>query len=193
MPWEKKFNPNDVIRLAMETFWARGYDATSMQDLVDVTGVNRASLYATYGDKRDLFLASLKNYDEAVRQRLMSELSARFPPDEAIRRLFLAFADQLQEPGRNWGCFLTNTALELAPHDRDIGSVVASAQMDLELFFKEQIKSGQESGEFSPSLNVEQAAQGVLASMLGFLVLVRSRPDQKLLKSIVDGVIAALK
>lgn len=193
MPREKNFDTEQVLRLAMETFWANGYDATSMQDLVDVTGVNRASLYATYGDKRDLFLASLRKYDDVVRQRLMRELATRYQPEETIRQLFLAFADQLREPGRNWGCFLTNTALELAPHDSDIGAIVSAAQMDLELFFREQIERGRDSGEFSRALDVEQAARGVLASLLGSLVLVRSRPDEKLLVSLVEEVIARLK
>lgn len=193
MPWEKKFDTEQTLRRVMEEFWARGYEATSMQDIVDATGVNRASLYATYGDKQELFRAALKTYDETVRLRLTSELSAQFPPVEAIRRLFLAFMCQIGEPGRNWGCLLTNTALELAPHDPEIGAMVAASQMDLELFFREQIERGQRAGDISQTIDVDQTARGMLASLLGYLVLVRSRPDEQLLSSIVEEAIARLK
>lgn len=186
MPWEKKFDVDETLRRIMEAFWRRGYEATSMQDLVDETGVNRASLYATYGDKRALFLAALKAYDEKVRVRLMRDLAAHYPPVEAVRRLFSAFLDQVDLDDRNWGCLLTNTALELAAHDAEIGAVVATAQMDLELFFREQIERGQGSGDISTALDPADAARGLLASLMGLLVLIRSRPDRGLLEAIVE-------
>lgn len=164
-----------------------------MQDLVDATGVNRASLYATYGDKRELFRASLKAYDEGVRGRLTQELAAKFPPIEAIRQLFLAFIDQVRQPGRNWGCMIVNTAVELAPHDPEVSAIVASVQSDLEQFFREQVERGQRLGEISPSLDVEKTARGLLASLLGYLVIVRSQPDEQLLAAIVEEVGQRLK
>jgi TetR/AcrR family transcriptional repressor of nem operon len=189
MPWEKKFDVDEALRLAMEAFWRRGYEATSMQDLVNETGVNRASLYATYGDKRALFLAALKAYDEKVRCRLTRELADRFEPVEAIRRLFAAFGGQLDQAGGNWGCLLTNTALELAAHDQEICEIVAAAQMDLELFIREQIGRGQRSGTIPPALDPQEAASGLLASLLGLLVLIRSRPDKALVSAIVEDAV----
>ncbi|OHD77491.1 MAG: hypothetical protein A3J97_04565 [Spirochaetes bacterium RIFOXYC1_FULL_54_7] len=88
MPWEKQFDIDEVLEKAMTAFWHRGYTATSMQDLVECTGVNRASLYATYGGKRDLFIAALKAYDESGRQALFAKLEALDDPKEAIHRLF---------------------------------------------------------------------------------------------------------
>ena len=95
MPWEKQFNVDDVLDKAMRTFWSRGYEATSVQDLVECTGINRGSLYATYGDKRELFLASLRHYDQNVRQALVKGLERECGPREAIRRLFQAFVDKV--------------------------------------------------------------------------------------------------
>lgn len=192
MPWEKKFDQTQTLRRAMEAFWAHGYEATSMQDLVDVTGVNRASLYATYGDKRELFLASLREYDQTVRLRVMRELPTRFPPKEAITGLFTAFIEQLRMPGKNWGCMMTNTALELSAHDLEICSIVGAAQADLENFFREQIIRGQRSGEIHGDLDAPHAARGLLASLLGFLVLVRSRPEEELLNAVIEDVSARL-
>jgi len=135
MPWEKQFDKDEVLDKAMQAFWNRGYEATSMQDLVDCTGINRGSLYATYGDKRALFMASLRLYDDKMRRKMLSELEERHKPIEAIRHLFLAFVDKASPKGGNKGRFPTNTALELAHPDAEIDAVVAKSQEETEAFF----------------------------------------------------------
>lgn len=191
MPWEKQFDKNAALDKALQSFWARGYEATSMQELVDCTGVNRGSLYATYGDKRALFLAALGMYDEN-RRRMLAEFDARHAPRDAIRHVFLAFTKDLSEDGGNRGCFLTNTALELAAHDREIRAIVASAQEDVEAFFVRQIKKGKARGDICPHVKVEETARGLLASLLGVVVLTRSRPERVLLQTIVDDALRRL-
>ena len=189
MPWEKQFSIEDVLDKAMQTFWVQGYEATSVQDLVACTGINRGSLYATYGDKRDLFLAALKHYDETVRKGFSIELENRLGPVEAIRQMFQVFVDKVAVHGQNCGCFLTNTALELAAHDAEIGVIVANAQTEIEAFFARSIMRGQSLGEISISVTPKTAAQGLLAALLGLVVLSRSRPDPALLQAIADDAI----
>lgn len=86
MPWAKYFDETEALEKAIRAFWAHGYEATSMQDLLDCTGVNRGSLYATYGDKRTLFLAALRMYDNKMRRELRADLAARNTPHEASNR-----------------------------------------------------------------------------------------------------------
>ena len=191
MPWEKQFDKQAALDKALQAFWARGYEATSMQDLVDCMGVNRGSLYATYGDKRELFLAALRTYDEARRQRLAG-LEARHAPRDAIRQVFLAFIEQASERGGSRGCFMTNTALELAAHDPEIRTIVAAAQEDVEAFFARMIRKGKASGVFGADVKVAETARGLLASLLGVLVLVRSRPDKTLLQAIMTEAMRRL-
>ncbi len=191
MPWERQFNKDEVLDRALQAFWQRGYGATSMQDLVDCTGVNRGSLYATYGDKRALFFAALERYDRD-RRSMLSGFERQYEPREAIRHVFMAFANDLSKSKGNRGCFLTNTALELAAHDAEIRKFVSNAQIDVETFFTRMIRKGQESGQFSRGVQPDNAAKILLASMLGFVVLVRSRPDPALLDAIVKGALQAL-
>ena len=186
MPWEKQFDIDGVLEKAMRAFWARGYEATSMQDLVTCTGINRGSLYATYGDKRALFLAALRMYDERMRRRLVADFESTCSPVEAIRRMFLAFTAQVAKTGGNRGCLLTNTALELAAHDPEIGRIVAHAQEEIEAFFGRMIRKGKARGEIRADVKPAEAARGLLASLLGLVVLIRSRPEPMLLQSIVD-------
>lgn len=192
MPWEKSFDVTETLDKAMQAFWTRGYEATSMQDLVDCTGINRGSLYATYGDKRALFLAALRVYDEGMRERL-ADIEAHCAPREAIRQMFLAYTASVSEAGGNRGCFVTNTALELAAHDVEIGQIVAQAQERMEAFFARMIAKGKEREDIPADVRPIETARGLLASLIGLMVLTRSRPDRILLNMIVDDALQRLR
>jgi len=192
MAWQKSFDVDATLTKAMHAFWAHGYDATSMQDLVTATGVNRTSIYATYGDKRALFMGALKKYDVDVRRQMLEQLSASASPAKAIATVFDRFIDQTCVPNGNWGCFIVNTALELAAHDSEIAELVNAAQDDIEAFFLAMIGKGQQSGEFPADCDAAQLAHQALACMLGMLVMIRSRPDRDILEAIRDGVLKSL-
>jgi TetR/AcrR family transcriptional repressor of nem operon len=176
----------------MQAFWSRGYEATSMQDLVASTGINRASLYATYGDKHALFLASLRMFADTVHHQRLADLEATHGPRAAIRQSLLAFVpeESARKPAR--GCFLTNTALELAAHDPEAGRVVAHAQKQTEAWYARMIKKGKALGEIAPSVKPAEAASALLACLIGVSVLSRSRPERALLHAVVDDAMRRL-
>jgi TetR/AcrR family transcriptional repressor of nem operon len=190
MPWQKQFDVDEVLDKAMQAFWSRGYEATSMQDLVERTGIHRGSLYATYRDKHALFLAALRKYAETVHHKRLSDVEARYGPREAIRQSFLAFTSE--KGGRRRGCFLTNTALELAAHDPEAGRIVAGAQKETEAWFARMIEKGQKLGEVAPHVKPTEAASALLASLIGLSVLSRSRPERALLQTVVDDAVRHL-
>jgi TetR/AcrR family transcriptional repressor of nem operon len=192
VPWEKQFDVDRVLDKAMQAFWNRGYEATSMQDLVHQTGINRASLYATYHDKHALFLAALRKYTETIHLKRLADLESRYGPREAIRQSFLAFAKQALEKRGGYGCFLTNTALELAPHDPEARKIVAEAQKKTQAWFASMIRRGRAEGEIASHVKPEEAAAALLASLIGISVLARSRPERELLQNVVDDAVRHL-
>ena len=192
MPWQKQFDTGKVLDRAMRAFWSRGYEATSMHDLVACTGINRASLYATYGDKHALFLSSLRMFADTVHHRRLADLEAGCGPREAIRQSLLAFVPQQSGKKGSRGCFLTNTALELAAHDPEAGRVVARAQKQTEAWFARMIRKGQALGEIGPDVKPAEAASTLLACLIGVSVLSRSRPERTLLHAIVDDAMRRL-
>lgn len=194
MPWQKSFDPADKLETAMRTFWARGYEATSVQDLVKATGLQRGSLYATWGDKRGLFLAALGMYDDRVRKERLDALETMESPRAALTSMFFGFAERACAAERSMpsGCFLTNTALELADRDPAARQLVATAQADVEAFFLRLIKRAQAAGEADPTLEPEDTARGLLATLLGLLVLSRSRPEPPLLYGIARDALTRL-
>ena len=172
---------------------ARGYETTSVQALVRRMGINRGSLYDTFGDKRALFLAALRRYDEQSRCARLQGLEQNPSPTGAIEALFSGWIDTaLTDPDRS-GCFLTNTALELAVHDREIGGLVARGQQETEAFFLGLVKKGQAAGEIAAVLDAPRAARALLAALVDVLVLARSRPEPALLESIAHGAVASLR
>lgn len=192
MPWTKNFDVDQTLDKAMRLFWTRGFAATSMQDLVQGMGINRGSIYGTYGDKRKLFIAALNRYDTMCRKAQLTALEREHSPKAAIKALFQGWIDRVMSDRKSNGCFLTNTALELAAHDEEIGAIVSESQRDIETFFRRLIKKGQQMGEISTSLSPPKAAQSLLAALIGLLVLSRSRRDRNLLKSVADGAVAIL-
>ena len=192
VPWEKQFDAQDALRRAMHAFWSRGFEATSMQDLVNATGVNRASLYANIWRQA----GPVPNYSKPMTSMFVGACFAnsrgKRAPREAIRGVFIAFVDELASGQCSSGCLLTNTALELAAHDAQVRDIVASAQVDIERFFREQIDRGHADGSIDTGVESAAAAQRLLAMLLGLLVLVRSRPEKDLLHSIVDQAIGTV-
>ncbi|MET9082055.1 helix-turn-helix domain-containing protein [Streptomyces sp. NPDC004237] len=114
----KEFDPDAALLSALELFWRRGYEATSMADLVEHLGIGRASLYATFGSKHDLYLKALDRYQQDRLPPLLRALSQPGPVLPAVRALVRRYADESATDGlRLRGCMVTNAAAELAPHD----------------------------------------------------------------------------
>jgi TetR/AcrR family transcriptional repressor of nem operon len=184
MPWEKQFSTDDVLIKAMNAFWAQGYESTSMQDLVSCMGINRGSLYATFGDKRGLFIQALRRYDETHRAATVATLRKLESPRQAIMEVFAGAIAAAVDHGSRDGCLLINTALELSPHDEEISAFVSGCLTDMENFFRDMIENAVAQDEISPDIDPVETARGLLSLLVGLRVLARSRPEESLLRSI---------
>lgn len=192
MPWEKQFDVDDVLTKAMNAFWARGYEATSMRDLVDCMGIKRGSIYATFGDKRSLFIRALRRYDAIHRQAWVTGLRGFDSPRAAIVGAFSDAVAAVLEAGSRDGCLLVNTALELSPHDPEIAGIVGHGLAEMETFFREMIEKGREAGEIPARVDPVDTARSLLSLFVGLRVLSRSRPEEPLLRSVANQAAALL-
>jgi TetR/AcrR family transcriptional repressor of nem operon len=193
MPWEKQFDVDAALTKAMQAFWARGYEATSMQDLVSCMGINRGSLYATFGDKRSLFIQALRRYDAVHRQAWVAALGETASPRQAILTAFEAVVASVLKDGARDGCLLVNTALELSPHDPEISAIVRAGLAEMEGFFRHMIENGQAAGEIPTGLDAVETARALLGLFIGLRVLSRSRPERALLRAIARQAEALLE
>ncbi len=192
MPWEKRYRESDVLDRAMDAFWAHGYEATSMNDLVSATGINRGSIYSAFTDKHTLFVRALKHYDKHHRSDFLERTGETHKPRDAILAVFHAAIASTEEGRNRSGCLLVNTALELSAHDAEVGEIVRESFVEVEQFFKLMIEAGQADGSIDPSVEPVQTAQAILGLFLGLRVLSRSRPEKALLTAISDQAAALL-
>ena len=192
MPWEKSYDKTDVLVRAMHSFWARGYEGTSMNDLVAAMGINRGSIYAAYTSKHALFMETLRHYDRVHRQEFLEAIERDHGPKEAILAAFDAAAHcgTRKVPG---GCLIVNTVLELSPHDPEVRDFVDASLKEVETFFASRISAAQEEGTVPSGLDKRETAQALLGLFLGLRVLTRSHPRRAALNAITSQARAMLE
>lgn len=187
----REFDEATVLAAAIDCFWRRGFDATSVRDLVEQTGLTSASLYNAFGDKRALYRRALDTYvDGGIADRLAR--SARRPPREAIAAFFAEIIERSLGDIERKGCMLVNAALDVAPHDPDLRDVVDAALGRIETFFRNEIDAGVADGSIACDLPAVDLARHLLGVLLGVRVLARVRPEQALLEGVVAPALALL-
>ena len=176
----------------MQVFWKRGYEATSIHHLVDRMGIQRGSLYDTFGDKRALFFAAIDRYDQVVTAKLLAALDEPRGKD-GIRRFFRLKVDLAMEPGRPRGCLVTNSATELASRDRGTASRVGAVLTKIEAAFHRAVVRAQKAGEIEPTRNPRALARFLTSSAQGLSVMAKTFPERAVLEDIVKVILAALE
>lgn len=193
MPWEKSFDVEEAVGLGLNVFWAKGYEATSLSDLLEAIGINKGSFYNAFGSKKKLFVRGLLKYDTEQRKAMMDELSALQNPVTAITMFFDEIIDQSLCDKEHKGCLFVNTALDMPNHDEDIQSIVKKSLAESETFFLEQIALGQKTGTIPDSVDQHQVAKALLASTVGLRVLARGTFDEYGLRAVKEQAISLLK
>ncbi|MEM7021621.1 MAG: helix-turn-helix domain-containing protein [Pseudomonadota bacterium] len=192
MPFERQFDEARVLDSAMRVFWARGYQATSVSDLVEATGLHRGSLYAAYSDKRGVFRAALSHYDRVHRELFLAGIARRHRACAAILKTFDEAGRPSEETGAPSGCLLVNTALELSPHEPEIRALVQESLGAVEAFFAERLSEAQADASIPAAVCVETRAKALLGLFLGLRVATRAGSDPSVIKAIKDQAAAML-
>jgi TetR/AcrR family transcriptional repressor of nem operon len=182
LPRTREFDQEQVLEAALQAFWQKGYEATSLTDLLEATGLARQSLYNAFGDKRALFLASLRRYADVGIGRLAEALEGG-SVRAAIRAVF---EDALHCVQRNQGCFLVNASTELLPRDGEVGRLVASTMARQERAFADALRRGVREGELHLTpRRIEQTARFLVAALQGLRVMVKATPGSPALQDVV--------
>jgi TetR/AcrR family transcriptional regulator, transcriptional repressor for nem operon len=188
----REFDEMAALEAAIACFWSRGYEATSVRDLAENMGLSAPSLYNAYGDKHALFVQALEHYlDRSMRERI-ERLEKSLPPQQAIREFIEEIIDHSVNDRERRGCFLVNSALEVAPHDKKLGRLIANRLTELESFFERSIRKAQAEGSMPRQRGAKDLARLLLGLVLGIRVLARVRPERALLQSLARPALALL-
>ena len=188
----KEFDPDAALQSALELFWRRGYEATSMADLVEHLGVGRASIYATFGNKHELYLKAFDRYCENRDALLLRELSGPGPALPAVRSVIRRFAGEAAEERRLSGCFVTNTAAELAPHDPEAARRVEQRWDYVETLLHSALTRAQARGELPEGRDPRALARLLLVLMQGLRVVGKASPDPSRVRDAAEQALALL-
>jgi TetR/AcrR family transcriptional repressor of nem operon len=155
----------------MEAFWDHGYNATSVSELLAEMGLNRGSLYGTFGDKKQLFLAALEKYQDQNVEMIREVLERPGSPRRAIETLLDVALERCTGAGAERGCLAAKAALELAPHDKDVAAWLRRFHRRNTDLVARTIQRGQESGDISRRIDARAAARFLLNGMAGLRLL----------------------
>ena len=186
MPWEKSFDEQLAIENAMKVFWEKGYEASSISNLIESTGINRGSLYNAFGGKRQLFTQALLKYDSETRRAFIAELEALNNPKLAFKTLFDALVQQSKDDTQPKGCFLVNTSIEIESHDQKTKDIVTQGFIEFEAFFRRGIEVAQSRGDIPTTLDATATAKLLFSLVVAIRVLGRGVYDEMSLQLIAD-------
>lgn len=187
----KEFDEDRVLERATDLFWRQGYKATSVRDLVVATGVAESSLYNCFGGKRGLFLRAIGRYRAFV-DRFLKRLREYDPPIDGIRWFFGAIATGLAQQQDFRGCLITNTTIELAPHDAEIQAELRSIYQDVENTFAGVLRKARARGEFSSRRSTRDMARYLTQNLEGMRVLAKSNPGPRALRGMANTTLSLL-
>lgn len=191
MPKSVLFDREETIRKVTDLFWEKGYNGTSMQDLVDVTGLNRSSIYNSYGDKFQLFKEALCHYQRMQNNMLQTVQEKGRTPKGAIKLLFDGVWSEMSN-GSVKGCFLSNCATELSNTEPRIHEFLADNQKVVVKSFEKLIIKAQEAGEIDQSKDANILAQYLFSSLQGLRVTAMVDNNKSHIKGIAEQVLSSL-
>jgi TetR/AcrR family transcriptional regulator, transcriptional repressor for nem operon len=192
MPRPREFDSGVALDRAMQVFWSKGYEATSLDELCEAMTLSRSSVYAAFGDKRALLLRTLQHYSERGSERIARVLENDRPIREAVAALLDEFIDAIVAgPGRR-GCFIGNCAAELARDDREAMSIVCAAIERNEGYFRRALEAAQKRGEIRESADVAALARFMTASIQGMRLVGKAKPDRAALRDVATMILRCL-
>lgn len=189
----KEFNQEEALDKAMKVFWQQGYEATSVQDLVEHMGINRGTLYTNFGLKHELFLAAIDRYIDIMVVQRLTALDKPGSVKKAIKALFKGLVQSAVGKDYGMGCFVTNSATELLPHDPEVCTRIANSLLLVEKAFIKAIIRGQANGEIAWDKDPRALARYLTSSIQGLRVMSKTAPTRAKMQDVVKLTLSILE
>ncbi len=192
MARHKEFDRDEALHKAMEVFWARGYAAASIQDLVKQMGINRQSLYDTFGDKHTLYLKALDRYGEVEGRRIFELLEQPGSVKKSLRQLFDGVVEGSLCEGQRRGCFMGNAMSELAGRCKETAAKTCSNMAAAEGAFYRALLRGKKEGELKAVRDPRAVARFLYSSLQGLILMAKATQDRKTLEDVVKVTLSVV-
>ena len=189
----REFNIDHALDQALQVFWSKGYETSSLRDLLGAMGISRSSFYDTFGSKHELFLTVIDRYNSTVAACGLEAMIHDAPsPKAGIHNLFQGIIETMVQTGEKRGCFLNNCAVEVACHDDQAAGRISHGIAKAEETFYCAIRRGQKLGEIGAGKEPRPLARYLTGMLNGLLVMGKAKPDRRTLQDVVRVALAAL-
>jgi TetR/AcrR family transcriptional regulator, transcriptional repressor for nem operon len=192
MPRTEVFHRGEVLDKAKNIFWLKGYNGTSMQDLVDATGLNRSSIYNSFGSKMELYLQSLKKYQVDIGELFDKAGKRNQNAIETICLVFLYVLEDILEDTEEKGCMLINCNTEMGNQDTQLRGLLKANQERLVGIFQDLVTQGQLDGSIRSDEKSELLAYYLVNAFQGFRISGMNTKDTVILKSIIQNILKTI-
>ncbi len=192
----KSFIPDEALKKAMLVFWDKGYEGASIQDLTEAMGINRFSLYDTFGDKHALYLKTLDMYADCVVKsftRGLLEHAEKVGPLGAIEASLLGMVDRAHEPADACGCLYQRAVTEMAHDDPEVRRRFEKSQDRLHQIYTDLLKDARARGELGGGVRIPDAAWSLILLQMGIVSLDAAPPPRKAGRAAVRALISTLR
>lgn len=188
----QQFSEDQALDKAMSLFWEKGFYATSFADLVDRTGVCRASLYKTFGDKETLYTKALSRYQALMKQRYFRPLGADEKVADFLRQFFCTKIQEVVEQ-KPEGCLFINATTELITKDEAIREMLINNEVSQRAWLQSLLEEGKERSEFSAEMDTAATAHYLFATFQGMTINAMTQENVDGLEKVVDLLINSLE
>ncbi|MEV5503302.1 TetR/AcrR family transcriptional regulator [Nonomuraea fuscirosea] len=188
----REFDTEAAVEAAMSAFRRTGYEGTSVQDLVDATGVGRGSLYAAFESKEGLYLAAMDRYREQYALPLIEITRSGTPARELIREILVSLVDEIVRDGSRQACLIVSAAIERLPHDPEVAVRVRSTTSSLEDALAEMIGEAQMDGQLAGTRDARDLARFLMMTIHGLRVTGAINPDRRSLMAVAEVALGCL-
>ena len=192
----KSFIPEEALQKAMRVFWDKGYEGASIEDLTRAMGINRFSLYDTFGDKHQLYLQTLDMYSDCVVRSFtqdMTERAEKSGPLDASEHALLAMVDRAHEPDDVCGCLYQRAVTEMASADPEVRKRFERSQSRLHEIYAGLLQDARDAGELAEGVRVPDAAWSIILLQMGIVSLDAAPPPKRAGRAAVRTLISSLR
>lgn len=189
MPRHKAFDQINIMKDAMYLFWKRGFYHTSIQDLVKYLGVNRASLYDTYGDKETLFIRCFELYKKEQMALVCDIFNKYEDPKQGLKKVFEFILNKICSDPEKKGEFISNTLSEIPPNNSNINLCLEETKNEAIQLLESYLEKGQKKRHISSEKNIKGIAHSIMATAIGSTMLSRiGKPSQTLKENLFNNL-----
>ncbi|MFD7024985.1 TetR/AcrR family transcriptional regulator [Promicromonospora sukumoe] len=188
----RQFDEDTVLRAVCDQFWDAGYAATSLQDLMRVSGLGKGSIYAAFGDKHELFLRVLRRYVASLERTLRRSVDSTPRALDALRSFVMMPVGDPEGVAARRGCLLANSTTELASSDPVVAAEAREAYENMTAVLADGVRSAQAQGDVSPSADPVGMARALLAAQQGLTFMGRTGMDVATLEATARSLTAQL-